>query len=595
MPQITLVAGTNIQAAIDANPAGTVFELGAGTWHSQQAIPKDGDQFIGDPTGTTILNGDGATPYFYLGGATQALNVKMENIKFTNYDINAPSETNTAVLTINGWTLDNCDVSGNGATGVTIIDSGTITGGYYDSNGHAGIEGNGVADGIIQGVEIAHNNTKGDNQDSDAGGLKITASAGLQVLDNDIYANQGNGICADVGCSDWFINGNTITNNAYNGIVYETSDGGIIRNNVINNNGRGPSPGPGAAIFISSSSSCQISGNSIQVGVGGNGIVLQADYRSDSHGLENDSVSNNTLAFTSSNGLTGMRNYASADTTGTSASYNTYDAAADDTHWMWGNNGLGETFTAYQAASGEDIVGSGVVGEGSTTSDILTLRMSEDAYQGDAEFLVRVDGAQVGGILKASVLNSTDESNVFNLTGNWGQGAHDIQIQFLNDDYAGTLSTDRNLYVNSIAFDGSTYEGTSAALLWDGKYNFAVGGNVSSETAPADTLTLHLSEDAWVGNAQFALFIDGKQVSTTQDVTTLHSTGQWQDFTFAGNLGEGTHIIGIAFGNDAYGGTASTDRNLYIGGIEVNGQHYGGGTNALLSNGVSSFSVLTAH
>jgi hypothetical protein len=108
-------------------------------------------------------------------------------------------------------------------------------------------------------------------------------------------------------------------------------------------------------------------------------------------------------------------------------------------------------------------------------------------------------------------------------------------------------------------------------------------------------LTLHLAEDAWNGNAQFSLLLDGKQISTPQDVIALHSAGAWEPVSFAGNFGTGTHVLGVAFTNDAYGGTATTDRNLYINGIDVNGQHYGTGVTTLLSAGTATFNITTPH
>ncbi|HET6610001.1 MAG TPA: SdrD B-like domain-containing protein [Rhodopila sp.] len=238
--------------------------------------------------------------------------------------------------------------------------------------------------------------------------------------------------------------------------------------------------------------------------------------------------------------------------------------------------------------------GNGSSGNGANT-DTVTLNLSEDAYQGDAQFTVSVDGHQVGGVMTASALHSSGDSNVFVLTGNWGSGAQQVSISFINDCYNGTANTDRNLYVSSIAYDGKTYAGTSASMLSNGTDTFTVGGNTASAAAPADTLTLFLSEDAYQGNAQFELFIDGKQVTTAQSVTALHGSGQSQAFTFSGNFGAGNHTVGVAFLNDCYNGTASTDRNLYVNSISLNGATVSGSTASLLSSGTTNFSIYTAH
>jgi hypothetical protein len=89
--------------------------------------------------------------------------------------------------------------------------------------------------------------------------------------------------------------------------------------------------------------------------------------------------------------------------------------------------------------------------------------------------------------------------------------------------------------------------------------------------------------------------VDGKVVTTAQDVVASHAAGAWQDLSFSGNFGTGSHTVGVQFLNDAYGGTAATDRNLYVNGIDVNGTHYGSGVTALLSSTTANFAITTAH
>lgn len=68
--------GTNIQAAVDANPSGTSFLLKAGVHRMQQINPKNGDVFTGEPG--TILSGareltnfTRSGGYWVIGGQTQ--------------------------------------------------------------------------------------------------------------------------------------------------------------------------------------------------------------------------------------------------------------------------------------------------------------------------------------------------------------------------------------------------------------------------------------------------------------------------------------------------------------------------------------------
>ncbi|HEX2943736.1 MAG TPA: carbohydrate-binding domain-containing protein, partial [Rhodopila sp.] len=122
-------------------------------------------------------------------------------------------------------------------------------------------------------------------------------------------------------------------------------------------------------------------------------------------------------------------------------------------------------------------------------------------------------------------------------------------------------------------------------------------GNIPAATsgggaagAPADTLTLHLAEDAWNGDAQFSVSIDGQTIGS-QTVTASHSAGNWEDLTFSGNFGSGPHDVGVTFTNDAYGGSPATDRNLYVNGVDFNGAHYGTGVTGLYTNGTAHFVV----
>ena len=91
------------------------------------------------------------------------------------------------------------------------------------------------------------------------------------------------------------------------------------------------------------------------------------------------------------------------------------------------------------------------------------------------------------------------------------------------------------------------------------------------------------------------LYIDGKAVTTPQSITALHSKSATQAFSFAGNLGAGTHTVGVDFVNDAYGGSPTTDRNLYVNGVTVNGSSVFSGVKAEDSNGMSSFTFTTTH
>ena len=111
-----------------------------------------------------------------------------------------------------------------------------------------------------------------------------------------------------------------------------------------------------------------------------------------------------------------------------------------------------------------------------TGPDSVVLHLSQDAYDGNAQYTVSVDGTQVGGTFTAGALHGSGQEDVLTLNGSWGSGGgHVVAVNFLNDSYGGTAATDRNLYVDSISYDGTAMSPGSAALMSTGATSFAYG------------------------------------------------------------------------------------------------------------------------
>ena len=109
----------------------------------------------------------------------------------------------------------------------------------------------------------------------------------------------------------------------------------------------------------------------------------------------------------------------------------------------------------------------------------------------------------------------------------------------------------------------------------------------------SDTLTVSLSEDRYLGDAQFTLSVDGHSVGGTQTVLASHAAGQTQSLTVLGSFGAGTHSVALDFLNDAYAGTPTTDRNLYVAGASYDGVAATNATLALMSAGTQAITVGT--
>ena len=118
----------------------------------------------------------------------------------------------------------------------------------------------------------------------------------------------------------------------------------------------------------------------------------------------------------------------------------------------------------------------------------ITLGISEDAYLGNALFTIAVDGVQIGGTQTALAPHGGSSDQAFTVNGSFASGSHTIVVDFLNDAYAGTPQTDRNLYVDTIATGGvSSHVG--AALLSQGPQSF----NVTLAGTPAVPPTVSLA------------------------------------------------------------------------------------------------------
>ena len=103
------------------------------------------------------------------------------------------------------------------------------------------------------------------------------------------------------------------------------------------------------------------------------------------------------------------------------------------------------------------------------------------------------------------------------------------------------------------------------------------------------SLTVQVAEDAYEGNAEFIVTVDGEQVGGIQTATVLHNSGEWQTITLGDVLPSATDVIKITFINDLYGGRPALDRNIYVKSISAGGTTVSEGVAgaALYSNGSS--------
>ncbi|MBN8905966.1 MAG: hypothetical protein J0H99_04925, partial [Rhodospirillales bacterium] len=281
------------------------------------------------------------------------------------------------------------------------------------------------------------------------------------------------------------------------------------------------------------------------------------------------------------------------------------------------------------APTGAIVVGSG--------SDSIVLMMSEDAdgpagaAGRDAQFTVNVDGKQIGGLQTVTASHAAGQKQAFEFRGNYGVGTHTVTVTFANnsmtqgDKAAFNDGGDRNLYVDSVTYDGTAVKTTTTPIytsplfppngpLDPGNAVFTVtdktavpaGAPSTPTTTPAtvnvgsgtDTLVLKMSEDPYQGDAQFTVKVDGKQVGGTLTTTAVSWQGQTQEFDLHGNWGTGAHQVTVTYLNDASGQKDAAgntydaqDRNLYVNAMSYDGKAVSGTPWELFSNGSKTFTV----
>ncbi len=135
--------------------------------------------------------------------------------------------------------------------------------------------------------------------------------------------------------------------------------------------------------------------------------------------------------------------------------------------------------------SGTVTIGSG--------SDTLELSVSEDAYQGNAQFTVSVDGQQIGGTQTATASHAAGQTQLFDVKGTFAAGKHTATVNFLNDGWGGTHDADRNLYVTGATIDNSTVSAATLSEFVSGpqSFSFIDPGNGTAAPPPGNGANYH--------------------------------------------------------------------------------------------------------
>jgi parallel beta-helix repeat protein len=167
------------------------------------------------------------------------------------------------------------------------------------------------------------------------------------IRGNCVHGNDGPGIWADENVRGLVIEDNAVFDNSANGIMYEISYDGIIRNNKLADNGKRKSRwfwGP--QILVSGSSNVQIYGNLVDVPAEyGNAITIVAQNRSPHPPAIGNQIYDNTIVLRGTKARVGAATdvaaYVTTVATKNAMRHNEYHVASLATpFWHWNNKDL---------------------------------------------------------------------------------------------------------------------------------------------------------------------------------------------------------------------------------------------------------------
>ncbi len=263
----------------------------SGTWYFDYAQARI---YVGDdPAGHTIETS--VTPGAITGNAK---NVTVTGLTIEKY---ATPLQHAAVGSDGGtgWVITNNTIRLNHAVGVGISSASQVLYNKLLQNGQEGYAGGGN-DFVFGSNEVANNNYAGVSSEWEAGGGKVTATnRGGVIRNNCVHDNDGPGIWMDERANGVLVEKNVVWNNSASGIMYEISYDGVIRNNLLTDNGAAFTRwfwGP--QILISSSDGVQIYGNTVDVPAAyGNAITIVSQARAPYTPAVNNKIYENTVTI----------------------------------------------------------------------------------------------------------------------------------------------------------------------------------------------------------------------------------------------------------------------------------------------------------
>jgi parallel beta-helix repeat protein len=312
----------------------SLSQVTAGKWYFDYAADKI--YFGSDPTGKRVETS--VTARAFSGGAQR---VVIKNLIIEKY---ATPSTEGAVGNDYGayWQVTDNQIRWNHGGGVRTGKQMQILRNNIHHQGQVGIIGWKSDRVLIEGNEIAYNNTAGYYPYWEAGGSKMTGATNLTVRNNRVHHNKGKGLWTDENVIYALIEGNICTDNDHQGISHEVSYDAVIRNNTVERNGFQNAGGvAGGGITLNSSANVEIYGNNVNYNADGIG-AYQLPRGSGTYGpheIKNLYVHDNIVRM--SGGNTGLTQGVNDNSYYTSRNnrfvHNTYYMGSTNMRFWWMN------------------------------------------------------------------------------------------------------------------------------------------------------------------------------------------------------------------------------------------------------------------
>jgi parallel beta-helix repeat protein len=244
---INIPVGANIQSAVDGHRGDSVFCLKAGVHAIANAItPKTGNVFVGEFG--AILDGTGWVTTDPNQAAFRAHNQDVDNVTVRNLVIrNMPQKGIHAYKDFSdNWTVEYCEIT-RCLTGIQMGNSSRVRHNLIRHNSVGGYSNYRGQNTTWESNEIAYNGSE----------QKIVEGSDVKFRGNWVHHNAQDGIWYDTDCTGALIEDNLVEDNGREGIFYEISARGVIRNNTIRRS-------PGSGIFISTSKDMEITNNTLE-------------------------------------------------------------------------------------------------------------------------------------------------------------------------------------------------------------------------------------------------------------------------------------------------------------------------------------------